>query len=677
MVRLDRPRFADSLALEQISEILESLDYTVVVLDQFSHVQYINGAGEKLIGRSRAYVQGHHARDALPEFFGKSFTRYLHFRSLHQSVEYEEYFPPLDLWTNVHLSPSPCGVLVSIHDISGKKSQERILAGQQQLLEMVAHGAPLPTILNEITSLVERQSAHDLSSILLLSEDGRFLSVAAGGSLPRAYHEALGRFEIGPNVGSCGTAAYTRRRVIVSDISSDPLWAPFKDTALRFGLRACWSQPILSTDTNRVLGTIANYSQHAGGPSRQSLQLLAIAAHLAQVAIEADQLKVERLATQEQFRAARDAAEKANKAKDRFLAILSHELRTPLSPALLIATSMARDPNLPPEARENLMVIERSIHLQSRLINDLLDLSRIENNKLSLQLQVVDLHEVLRNCLQMCDADVAKKALRVSVNLHAGGHTLVGDPLRLHQIFSNLIKNAAKFTPAGGTLDISTANLSPESIRVSVKDSGVGATSEVISRIFEPFEQGGRIGESQGLGLGLTICRGLTHAQGGQISAASDGPDKGMTFTVDFPMTRLTPPIPRLRPVASKQSGAPLRILLVEDHPETRAALSELLQRLSHDVTTADSVGSALAAAEAHDFDLIISDLGLPDGTGTGLMKELLKRKPLKGIALSGYGMESDIRNTREAGFFAHLTKPIDFDQLQQVINVGRSSMLH
>jgi CheY-like chemotaxis protein len=274
----------------------------------------------------------------------------------------------------------------------------------------------------------------------------------------------------------------------------------------------------------------------------------------------------------------------------------------------------------------------------------------------------------------MCDADVRKKLLKVSVDLQAGSFTLVGDPLRLHQIFSNLIKNAAKFTPIGGSLTISSSNPSADWIRLSVRDSGVGATPDVISRIFEPFEQGGRLGESQGLGLGLTICKGLTLAHGGKISAASDGPNTGMTFTLEFPVAKQAA-TPSPTPALAKAPQSPLRILLVEDHPETLRTLCELLRSFKHDVTTADSVGSALAAADVHDFDLIISDLGLPDGSGTGLMKELLKRKPLKGIALTGYGMESDIQKTREAGFFAHLTKPIDIDQLQQVIRIGGSAL--
>lgn len=331
---------------------------------------------------------------------------------------------------------------------------------------------------------------------------------------------------------------------------------------------------------------------------------------------------------------------------------------------------MARDSRLTPEVREDLLLIEKCIHLQTRLINDLLDLSRIENNKISLELKPVDVHELVHDCLRTCEDDLRHKRMAVSLNLDATHHELSGDPLRLRQILCNLIKNAAKFTPAGGSVTLSSANPTQDSIQLSVADNGIGATPEVISAIFEPFEQGGRGSESGGLGLGLTICKGLTEAHGGKIRASSEGPGSGLTVTLEFPTSSAQPVAEVIAPQAPPAGAqTPLRILLVDDHPETLRALSQLLQRLEHNVTTADCVRSALAAADVNDFDLVISDLGLPDGTGAGLMQELLKRRPLKGIALTGYGTESDIRKCLDAGFFAHLTKPIDLDQLEEVIS--------
>jgi signal transduction histidine kinase/ActR/RegA family two-component response regulator len=827
--------------VEQLSAVLESVNYTVVVLDDAGRISYINQAGERLLSKSRSAVLGGLATQVVPEIFGEAFERYRQSHGLAAAGQFEEYCASLDLWTESHACPSPCGLLVCARDVTARKRNERILTGQARVLEMVATAAPLADILHAITALVEQQSPEDLSSILLLGGgDGRRLHLAAGASLPPDYNAAIEGVEIGPAVGSCGAAAFLGQVVVADDIATDPRWAGFSHIALGHGLRACWSQPIFSPD-GRVLGTVANYSRQPRRPTQQSLQLLETAAHLAQIAINqseadaqrtrtekllateaavtrvlaaaesADQalprildaicttcdwetgaywpvdepaavlrcgtfwrhssVKVDefervswqaefgpgvglpgrawegarpawiadvredsnfprkaiaaaaglrgalafpvmlegrvigvmeffasalrppdknldsmltviggqvgqflhRMSAEQQLKAARDSAEKANRAKDRFLAMLSHELRMPLSPALLIATAMAADQHLPNDVRDDARTIQRNIQLQTRLIDDLLDLSRIENAKLALQVEPLDVHELLRDCVLICDGDAKTKGVDVACDLTARRHGVSGDPFRLRQVVCNLLKNAIKFTPGGGRIVLGTADSADHRVAITVTDTGIGATPEVLLKMFDPFEQGGRARESQGLGLGLTICKGFVEAHGGTIDATSDGPGHGMTITVRLRSIAHTA-APRPGPEhgsAGPRQQRPLSILLVDDHADTLRAMSRLLRRLEHRVITADCVRSALDAAETNDFDLLISDVGLPDGSGTALMKELVKRRPVKGIALTGYGTESDIRQTREAGFFAHLTKPIDFDQLQSAILQG------
>jgi PAS domain S-box-containing protein len=276
------------ISIEQIAAILESIDYTIVVLTPDCQVAFINQAGEALIGRPRQSVIGDRAAIALPEFFGKTFQHQRDSTNFASSCQYEEYFPPRDLWTEVHICPSPLGLICCVRDITTRKRTERILTGQKRVLELVTTGAKLGVIFDAITAMVEDQSARDLCTILLLSEDGKRLHLGSGGSVDPAYNAAIEGLEIGPAVGSCGTAAFTRRRVIAADIATDAKWAPYKEIALEHGLAACWSQPILSRDGQRVLGTIANYSRTPAEPTRQSLMLLATAAHLAQIAIEAE-----------------------------------------------------------------------------------------------------------------------------------------------------------------------------------------------------------------------------------------------------------------------------------------------------------------------------------------------------------------------------------------------------
>jgi PAS domain S-box-containing protein len=235
---------------------------------------------------------------------------------------------------------------------------------------------------------------------------------------------------------------------------------------------------------------------------------------------------------------ARDEAEAAARAKDRFLAVLSHELRTPLTPVLMSIYALQSEPSLSPRASAMLAMMERNIRLESRLIEDLLDLSRITHNKVELQLDDVDLHEVIGNAVEVCRADIAGKSLDLHVDLSATVCHVRGDSARLQQVFWNLLKNAAKFTPAGGRLTIRSSNATNH-VRVEVEDTGIGIEPQFLPKVFTAFEQGGGSAFSAqfgGLGLGLAISKATVDAHGGKISAASAGADTGAVFTVDLPL---------------------------------------------------------------------------------------------------------------------------------------------
>jgi signal transduction histidine kinase len=375
---------------------------------------------------------------------------------------------------------------------------------------------------------------------------------------------------------------------------------------------------------------------------------------------------------------AKDAAEAASKAKDRFLAVLSHELRTPVSPALLIATAMAADPSLPAETREDARTIQRNIAQQTRLIDDLLDVTRIENGKLALHLEALDLHDVLRDCVTLCGDEAAAKGVQLQLLPQAARHDVRGDQARLRQLFVNLLKNAVKFTPAGGSVTVRSSDAAEQKVHVEVTDTGIGVETQVLPKMFDPFEQGERAitNEFSGLGLGLAIGKGVAEAHGGTIKASSPGRGHGTTLTVELPTI-----VVAQRGGAVTSSAGPknrqvgLNILLVDDHADTLRVMSRLLRKLDHQVTTAESKSAALAAAAANEFDLLISDIGLPDGTGLELMRELLATRPIRGIALTGYGMESDVRQSKDAGFTAHMTKPINFQELVGIIE--RSCSAH
>jgi two-component system CheB/CheR fusion protein len=374
-------------------------------------------------------------------------------------------------------------------------------------------------------------------------------------------------------------------------------------------------------------------------------------------------------------REARAEAEAANRAKDRFLAALSHELRTPLTPVLAIASSLAADESLPAGPRRQLEVIRRNVELEARLIDDLLDLTRISRGKLDLRLEVTDARKLVEHTIEIsCGREIAAGRLRVVTDLEPGDQRLWADPSRLTQVLWNLLSNAVKFTPLGGTVTVRSRS-GADRLVLQVADTGVGIDPEVMPYVFDAFEQGrARPRRTGGLGLGLAISKAIVEMHGGTLAAASEGRDQGATFTLTLPRGRDLPalseaPEERL-PIGNPKSKIQnLRILLVEDHADTAEAMADLLGLFGHRVTTAGSVTQALAAAAEDDaFDLVISDLGLPDGSGLDLMRQLSARHRLRGIALSGYGMEEDVRQSLEAGFARHLTKPVSLPQLQATL---------
>jgi PAS domain S-box-containing protein len=372
---------------------------------------------------------------------------------------------------------------------------------------------------------------------------------------------------------------------------------------------------------------------------------------------------------------ARAEAEAANEAKDHFLATLSHELRTPLTPVLLLASGLAGDERLPAELRRPLDMIRRNVELEARLIDDLLDLTRITRGKLDLRLEVTDARKVVEHTIEICcEREAAAGRLRVNAELAAEDHRLWADPPRLTQVLWNLLSNAVKFTPVGGTITVRSWS-GPGSLLIQVADSGIGIDPAAMPHIFDAFEQGRTRSPRRtgGLGLGLAISKAIAEMHGGTLTAASAGLGQGATFTLSLPCDRAVAEIPDAREPETQNQKSKiqnLKILLVEDHADTAEAMADLLSLNGHQVATAGSVAEALtlAADAGGAFDFVISDLGLPDGSGLDLMRELSARHGLRGIALSGYGMEDDIRQSLEAGFLKHLTKPVNLPVLQATL---------
>jgi CheY-like chemotaxis protein/two-component sensor histidine kinase len=371
------------------------------------------------------------------------------------------------------------------------------------------------------------------------------------------------------------------------------------------------------------------------------------------------------------LREAKDAAEAANQSKDRFLAVLSHELRTPLTPVLMVAGALEHDPDLRADVREDIVMIKRNVELEIKLIDDLLDLSRITSGKVALKAESVDLNEAVRQVCGICQPQLAEHRVNLKVELDQDVCMISADPARLQQVLWNVLKNAIKFTPAEGIVSVKTARLDPERCEVRVQDSGIGIPADILPRIFNAFEQGDTHITKQfgGLGLGLAISRALVELHGGAIRAESEGQGRGATFIVELPGKAAAHTVEAPGADAADDRNAKrIRVLLVEDHADTARALARFLRAAGMVVVAAGDVTSAIAAAERESFDLVVSDLGLPDGDGYEIMRAIRARRVIPGIAMSGYGMDEDIRRSREAGFTEHLVKPIGLPQLISAI---------
>ena len=385
----------------------------------------------------------------------------------------------------------------------------------------------------------------------------------------------------------------------------------------------------------------------------------------------------ERKRTEQELVAAKKAADEANAAKDRFLATLSHELRTPLTPILLSARIL----ELRPDDRDTVLgraeVIRRSVETEVRLIDDLLDLTRISRDKLGLVAAPVSLHEVAHKAVEVCRDDAQAAQVTVALALTAQADLMRGDAQRLQQVLWNLLKNAIKFSPAGATVTLSSVNPDPQSIRFTVRDHGIGFRADDLPRLFQPFEQGDAAITRQfgGLGLGLALVQRLVALHGGDVYADSDGPGCGAAFVVTLPLMAPAAPAPaRAVPQAmavdamAPRSSAP--VLLVEDHADTAQTLSTLLRAAGWTVVSVETASAALEAARSTRLCLVVSDLSLPDGDGCDLLPLLHQVDPsLPAIAMTGHGMDTDLSRTRAAGYARHFIKPVDVAVLLEAMS--------
>ncbi|WP_420225827.1 response regulator [Pigmentiphaga litoralis] len=372
------------------------------------------------------------------------------------------------------------------------------------------------------------------------------------------------------------------------------------------------------------------------------------------------------------LQAAKEQAENANRAKDHFLAVLSHELRTPLGPIYAAAQALDMQTDLPPKARRSVELIKRNVEIEARLIDDLLDISKIVNDKLTLHFEPTDLVALLGGMADVFRDEAAAQGIELLYTPLATPVIVQADPARLQQVLWNLLKNAIKFTQKAGTIRLALLPPRHGKVTVEVSDTGIGIQQEALKRIFNAFDQGdNEPGEMRGgLGLGLAIASSLAQRHGGTLNVHSDGVGRGATFTLtlNYAGDASERASGVVTPVPAGSRRAPVRLLLVEDNADTAEAMQFLLSELGYMVKVAVSVADARSTLAAHTFDALVSDMGLPDGDGIDVLRMFDRTGGKLAIALTGYGMEADVQRCLAAGFDEHLTKPLDIDRLTALL---------
>jgi len=377
---------------------------------------------------------------------------------------------------------------------------------------------------------------------------------------------------------------------------------------------------------------------------------------------------------------AEEALREADRRKDEFLATLAHELRNPLAPvrnALEMMKQVPDDPALIANARD---MMERQVSHMARLIDDLMDINRITRGKLVLREQRVDICEVVRDAAEICRSIYGEKQQEIRLDLPPQPLYVRGDPVRLEQIVGNLLNNACKYTADGGIVSASAVRETGDVV-IRVKDNGIGIKADMLPRVFEMFTQAhsSRDQSAGGLGIGLSLVKALIELHGGTVSAHSDGENRGSEFTVRLTaLVELQKPPHPTTPVGinSTATGKGRRILVVDDNKDAAKSLAMLLKFQGYQTQTANDGEAAVSSAQAFQPDIILLDIGLPKLNGydacRAIRAQSADKQPLI-VALTGWGQEEDRRKSREAGFDAHLVKPVDYESLVKVLDELRS----
>jgi PAS domain S-box-containing protein len=640
--------------LVALAAIVQSSDAAIVSKTCDGRIVSWNDGAERIYGYTAEEIKGQSAavlyapdqRDMLPQILAR--VRAGEHVEQADAVRLRKDGTPVDVSVTVSPIRDAAGRIIGAstiaRDVTEQRQTARRLTALQTLTDAALSHTSLDALVRELLHGLCSALGCDVASILLMSEDGQRLVVRASHGLPE--EEGL---VIPVGAGAVGRIAVQRRSCIIEDLRTAEIESPVLRAR---GLSSLLGVPLLVE--TRVVGVVHVATAAQRRFSEDEMRLMLLAADRIALAVDHARLF-------EAERAARAEAETANRLKDQFLATLSHELRTPLTSMLgwvRMLRSGRLDATMSARALES---VERSTRAQSQLIDDLLDVSRIVSGKLTMDFASVDVAEVVAAALEAVRPLADARSIELAWQAPGHGAIVQGDAGRLQQVVWNLLSNAIKFTPDGGRVRADVV-VGESEVAIAVADTGRGIAPELLPQIFERFRQGTATRTQGGLGLGLAIVRHLVELHGGRVAAHSDGVGRGAMFIVHVPLAGVAAePTPAREGMADFPRLDGVRVLVVDDEADARVLLGTVLEQCGADVATVSSAAAALEALERDRYDVLLSDISMPEEDGYQLMRKVRAVDPgLPAAAVTAFARAEDREAALAAGFQLHVAKPVE-----------------
>jgi signal transduction histidine kinase/CheY-like chemotaxis protein len=542
----------------------------------------------------------------------------------------------------------------------------------QRFSAELVHEDDIEALYGKIMATVAQVMRSDFASMqMYFAERNELLLLAFQGFSPAAAQ--FWKWVRADSSCTCGFALKRRERVIAPDVLHCDLMQGTDDQQayVEAGIRAVQSTPLL-TRTGKLVGMISTHWRQPHQPSERQLRLLDILARQAADLLERVQTQQALRDSEEGLRKAAESLKQADRRKDEFLATLAHELRNPLAPILNAMHILKAMPIGVPKLVRPRQIIERQVHHMVRLIDDLMDVSRITRGKLHLEKGRVSLASILEQACETSRPLIEREGHKLVVTLPPLSVELDGDAVRLAQVFSNLLNNACKYSEKGRAIRLSAAVCAHEA-SITVKDEGIGIAPEHLATIFDMFSQVDASGyrAQGGLGIGLSLVKAVVELHGGSVSASSEGLGKGSEFVVKLPIVSKSTSAIVCGGSMTKTATESVRVLVVDDNADSAESLALLLECGGHEVRCAFNGTDGIAMAEEFRPKLVLLDLGMPHMDGYEACRRIRALEWAKGICIvaqTGWGSDVDRQRTEKAGFDAHLVKPIKLDMLLEVM---------